>query len=94
MVNKKARGKRAKTRQSFKAKKQKLTINKILTKYNDNDRVQVNIDSRFHSGLPHKRFQGIVGTVIGSQGIAKKVALKRGNKSMKIIIHPVHLKKI
>ena len=61
MSDKKAKGKRAKTRHLFKA--EKLSIERLLQQFKEGDRVVVKPNGRYHSALPFKRFVGHVGEV-------------------------------
>jgi large subunit ribosomal protein L21e len=93
MANKKAKGKRAKTRCKFKRKaRDKTTINEIIKPVAKNDIVQIKINSAYHDGIPHKRMHGLTGKVIGFQGECPIVQLKDGNKTKKIVAHRIHLK--
>lgn len=95
MTNKPSAGKRAKTRNLFRAKRV-ITVNEILKTFQPKDQVQVVIQGSFHGGLPFRRFQGLTGTVIQNRGTCYEVdVFKPGAKeSNLIIVHPVHLKKI
>lgn len=92
MTNKKAKGVRAKTRDKFKRKGVRLSVNRILKEFSVGDSVQVNVNSSFHSGIPHRRYQGISGRVVGKQGSAFKVAVKEGNAPRTLIVTAAHLK--
>ncbi len=88
MSNKKAKGKRAKTRSKMKRKGTKLTIAQLLKKPPVGARIQVNIDSSVHAGLPPKKYQGMVGKVLEHKRLCVEVKMDNG-KSMSL--HPVHL---
>ena len=93
MTNKKAKGKRAKTRNLFRRRVgDKTTVNEMIKPIEIGDVVQININSSKHEGLPPKRFQGKTGKVISFQGKSPVVQLKDGNMSKKSITHKVHLK--
>ncbi len=93
MSNKKAIGKRSRTRRKFKRKvREKTTVNEILKTVELNDVVQINVNSSVHAGLPHSRAQGKTGVVIGFQGKCPIIQIKDGNKPKKIITQNVHLK--
>jgi len=93
MANKKAKGKRSLTRRRYKRNvRDKTTVNQLIKPIALDDVVQVNANSAVHSGLPHRRVDGITGKVIGFQGNCPIVQLKDGNKTKKIITHRVHLK--
>ncbi len=92
MTNKKSGGKRKRTRAKFRRVAAKLTIRKLLQEFEPGTKVHVQLDSAVHSGLPHSRFQGLTGIVIGKQG--KKgvlVSVLHGNKPKTINVHAAHL---
>jgi len=95
MACKKAKGKRAKTRQKLKRKKsmKKLTVNKQLSVFDEGEKVQINIDPSVHSGFPNPRYQGIVGTIDGQQGPRTfKVSFKLGRTKKMCLVNGAHLK--
>ena len=92
MVNKKAKGKRAKTRAKFKKKAGKVTINDILKPLPKGTRVHVDIRPEMHKGMPPAVYQGLDGVVEASQGNACVVSLKKGNLSKKLVVAAVHLR--
>lgn len=92
MANKKAKGKRAKTRRKMKKGNEKVTVNKLLRKIDLGSTAQVNINSSVHSGLPFRRFQGLTGKVKEKRGNAYIVKLRDGGKWKEVIAHPAHLK--
>ena len=73
--------------------KGKLGLSRLLVKYEVGDKVIINIDSAIHSGMPHKRFQGKVGTVIEKRGKAYVLDLPQRKTSKYIIAGPEHIKK-
>jgi len=93
MSNKKAKGKRAKQRDTLK-RKERTTVNKMLAVIEDGQTVQIHINSRIHAGLPFRRFQGKTGTVSGKRGRSYVVDLRDGNKAKQLIVHPAHLKEL
>ncbi|MAG18172.1 MAG: 50S ribosomal protein L21e [Candidatus Diapherotrites archaeon] len=88
MPNKKAKGKRAKTRDKFKSKR-KITVNKLLQQIPIGSKVDIRIESSVHSGIPDKKFHGFTGEVIGKQGRAYLVELKK--QHAKLVIGAAHL---
>lgn len=95
MSGKKAKGKRAKTRNLMRRNvRAKTTVNEILKPMKVGDVVQVNINSSRHEGLPHKRMQGKTGTVVSFQGKAPVLEIYDGNLKKKVITEKVHLKPI
>lgn len=94
MTNKKAKGKRAKTRDKFRKRTGKASVSRLLQDVPEGARVEVNINPSIHSGMPMRRFQGAVGTVGKARGRAICVDVVLGNKPKEIIVHPAHLKVI
>jgi large subunit ribosomal protein L21e len=95
MSNKKAKGKRAKTRTLLRKKnREKTTVNDIIKPIEKGDIVQIKINSSIHEGFPPRRTYGKSGEVIAFQGKLPVVLIKDGNMLKKIICHNVHLKKI
>jgi len=68
----------------------KIRIRKYLQEFKENDRVSISIDPSYQS-IPHPRFQGLSGIVIGNQGRSYYVKIKDGNKTKKILVSPEHL---
>ena len=95
MANKKARGKRGKSRSKLrKRKKDILTVNKLLTSSNEDDRVQIDIEPAMHSAMPSHKLQGLCGIVEGKEGKNCKITVKLGGKEKHLVVNPVHLKKL
>ncbi|MCD6503364.1 MAG: 50S ribosomal protein L21e [Euryarchaeota archaeon] len=69
-------------------------ITRFLQEFNTGDYVTIDIEPSVHKGMPHPRFQGRTGVVIGKQGKAYVVRIRDGGKYKKIIALPVHLKPI
>ncbi len=94
MPNKKARGKRAKTRSKFHRKGPKLSVNKLLAQFKVGERVQIVVNSSHHRGLPPRRFHGLSGIVDAIQGRGLNIAVYDGNMLKHISTTPAHVKKI
>jgi large subunit ribosomal protein L21e len=47
------------------------SLNKVLVDYEAGQRVDIVIDSAFHKGMPHKRYQGKTGIATGTRGRAE-----------------------
>ena len=73
--------------------KGKLGLSRLLAKYEVGDKVIINIDSGVHKGMPHKRFQGKVGTVVEKRGRAYVLDLPQRKTSKYIIAGPEHIKR-
>jgi len=94
MANKKAKGKRAKTRQMMRRKHKKKGVTKLFSELKEKAKVKVNIDSSIHAGMPPTLFQGKTGTIIAKRGNCFEVKIKDGKKEKTIIAGPAHLAEI
>lgn len=94
MANKKAKGKRAKTRRLIKGKKRLKGLSQEFLDLKENTGVQIVIDGSTHSGMPFKRFHGRTGKIIGKKGKCYEVRVKDGNLEKTVLAHPNHLKVI
>ena len=70
----------------------KLSV--ILREYSIGEKVAIKIDPSFHYAMPHRRFHGLTGTVIGKRGKAYLVEVRVGNKRKIVITTPEHLRPI
>ncbi|MFX0034469.1 MAG: 50S ribosomal protein L21e [Candidatus Hermodarchaeota archaeon] len=69
------------------------SVEKYLIDYEINDKVDIITDSSQHSrGMPHSRYHGRTGTVIGQRGRCYLVEVKLGNSKKTLIIGKEHLK--
>lgn len=89
---KKSRGFRAKTRKSLKQKRVRPNITKFLTEFKKNQSVMILQEPSSHKGMPHPRFKGKTGRIIGKRGKAYIVEIVDGNKVKTLITRPEHLK--
>jgi large subunit ribosomal protein L21e len=66
-------------------------LSSLLVEYSPNDRVVVKIDPAQVKGMPHRRFNGLVGTVteVGRRAITLDVPV--GHKTKKLIARKEHL---
>ena len=62
--------------------------------YKVGDRVAIIIDPSFHDGMPHRRYHGRTGVIVGTRGRAYIVEVKVGNKVKHIITYAVHLRPV
>lgn len=73
--------------------KGKLGLSRLLAEYEVGDKVIINIDPGVHKGMPHKRFQGKVGTVVEKRGKAYILDIPQRKTSKLVIAGPEHLRK-
>ena len=64
----------------------------LLRQYNVGDRVLIQIDSRQHKAMPHRRYHGKVGSIkeVGRRSVILNVKL--GNKTKTLITRFDHIK--
>jgi large subunit ribosomal protein L21e len=90
-------GRRIKTRSLLKKKVRERGIKPpsyLLQDYKPGDKVVLKYDPSVHKGMPHRRFYGKIGTVIGKRGRAYVVQVIDGNKTKTLIARPEHLKRL
>jgi large subunit ribosomal protein L21e len=73
--------------------KGKLGLSRLLADYQVGDKVVINIDSGIHKGMPHKRFQGKVATVVEKRGRAYVLDIPQRKTSKIVISGPEHIQK-
>lgn len=66
-------------------------ITRILMDYNIGDRVVIKIDPSFVKGMPHRRFHGKTGIIMGKRGRAYVVKVLMGGFEKTIIARPEHI---
>ena len=85
------------TRRKLKKKireKGKIKINASLQEFETDEKVVIVVDSSYPKGMPHRRFFGKHGKIIGKRGNSYIVEVKDGTKHKKLICARVHLRKI
>jgi large subunit ribosomal protein L21e len=92
----KHRGYRTKTRHKHRKNVRNRgleSVEKYLIDYNIDDKVDIITDSSQHKrGMPHSRYHGRTGTVIGQRGRCYLVEIKLGNSKKTLIIGKEHLR--
>lgn len=68
----------------------KVGIRRYIQNFKNNDQVAIKIDSSYQR-IPHPRFDGKGGRVVGKKGRAYRVRIKDGGKTKEIIVTPEHL---
>ena len=69
-------------------------ITSILKRFEVGDRAAIKIDPSIHSGMPFHNFHGLTGVIVGKQGRCYLLEIKVGSVIKKIVVAPVHLKRI
>jgi large subunit ribosomal protein L21e len=67
-------------------------LSRILIEYRIGDKVYIDVDPAIHGGMPHRRYIGKVGKVVGFRGRAMIVKVEVGSKTKKLILLPEHVK--
>lgn len=67
-------------------------LGSIMIDYTDGQYVVIDVNSAIHYGMPHRRFQGRVGKVVGKRGKSYIVAVSDKNASRILLVRPEHLK--
>jgi len=88
-------GPRKKTRYKFKKEIRRqgiVPVTALIQKFDIGQKVHVVIEPSVQKGMPHRRFHGMTGTVIGQRGRAWLLSIRDGGKEKVIIARPQHLK--
>ena len=88
-------GYRKKTRQKLRVRARergKVSISKIIRRFNLGDRVALVQNPSVQGGMPHPKWKGLVGQVVEKRGASYIVLVRVGNAEKKVISRPVHLK--
>ncbi len=68
----------------------KIKISKYLQKFTEGETVSISINPTYQA-IPHPRFNGKSGKVVGKQGRCYHVEIRDGNKKKDILVAPEHL---
>jgi large subunit ribosomal protein L21e len=88
-------GPRKKTRYKFKKDLRKrgiLPVTTAIQEFEIGQKVHVVCEPSVQKGMPHRRFHGRTGTVVGQRGRAWLLQVSDGNAKKVIIARPQHLK--
>jgi len=92
----KSSGTRRKSRSALTKKvreKGRLPLSRLLTKYEEGEKVVIDIDPAIHKAMPHKRYQGKVATIVGQRGRAYITEIPQRKTVKTIITTPEHMRK-
>lgn len=94
-MTKPSRGVRRKTRKKFAQKPYyRPSITKFLRQYESGQQVVIMQEPSSQRGMPHRRFRGRSGYVLGKRGKSYIVEIQDGNKAKRVISRAEHLKAI
>ena len=88
-------GPRKKTRYKFKKDLRSrgvLPVTRVIQKFEVGQKVHIVCEPSIQKGMPHRRFHGKTGSVIGQRGRAWLVEIRDGNKNKMVISRPQHLR--
>jgi len=88
-------GPRKKTRYKFKKDLRKRgvgPVTSLIQKFDLGQKVHVVCEPSIQKGMPHRRFHGMTGTVVGQRGRAWLLSIRDGQKEKIVIARPQHLK--
>ncbi|MEL9929514.1 MAG: 50S ribosomal protein L21e [Sulfolobales archaeon] len=66
-------------------------LSRLLYEYEVGDRVHIVINPSTHDGMPHRRYHGRTGVVLGRRGDAYEIEVSLGGKKKILFIRPEHL---
>lgn len=69
-------------------------VTRILREYAVGERVSIKIDPSFVKGMPHRRYHGRTGIVLGKRGRAYLIKMLMGGYEKTIIARPEHISPI
>ena len=93
-MGRRAKGFKRKTRSLLTKKPRergKIGLTKVLREYAAGEKVVVKVNPSVHKGMPHRRFQGKVGTIVEKRGKSYVVNVTQGEAEKEIIVRPEHL---
>ncbi len=81
------------SRQQLSKHRERTTVNQLLKLFEIGDNVVIDLNSEVQDAMPHPRFQGKPGKIVGKRGEAYEVSLMDGGKEKTIVTTSAHLKK-
>ncbi|MGC9121721.1 MAG: 50S ribosomal protein L21e [Thermogladius sp.] len=66
-------------------------LSRILVEYKEGEVVHIDINPSVHKGMPHRRYQGKTGVVVGKRGRALIVKVNLGGKEKTLFVRPEHV---
>ncbi|MEM3391857.1 MAG: 50S ribosomal protein L21e [Archaeoglobaceae archaeon] len=77
-----------------KVREKGLKLRKFLQEFSMGQRVVIDIESASQKGMPHPRYHGRSGVVVGQRGRAYLVQIRDGGKIKTLISRPEHLRAV
>lgn len=88
-IMKGSKGFRANSR--YKLKEGRFKIADSLQDFKPGNSVRIKLNPNIHRGMPHPKYQGAFGKILGKKGNSFILEIKNGNKLKQIISRPEHL---
>ncbi len=92
------RGFRHRTRKTFKKSIREKggvpPLSLLMIEYQVGEKVHIITNPAIHKGMPHRRYHGWTGTVVGKRGKSYIVEVKIGKKTKTLFIRPEHLRPV
>jgi large subunit ribosomal protein L21e len=88
-------GPRKKTRYKFKKDLRERglpPVTCVIQNFDIGQQVHIVCNPSVQKGMPHRRFHGLTGTVLGRRGRAWMLTIRDGNADKIVIARPQHLK--
>jgi large subunit ribosomal protein L21e len=88
-------GPRKKTRYKFKKgirRRGLPPVTSVIQKFEVGQKVHIVCEPSIHRGMPHRRFHGKTGTILGQRGRAWLLKILDGETVKTVIARPQHLK--
>jgi len=67
-------------------------VTSIIQEFEEGQKVHIVVDSSVQKGMPHRRFHGRTGQIIGKQGRAWVLEINDGRSIKTVVARPQHLK--
>lgn len=87
----KSHGSRRRTRSLLRSPSTKKGLSSLLVEYSPDDKVVIKIDPAQVKGMPHRRFNGLVGTVTKVGRRAVTIDVNVGNKVKSLTARKEHV---
>ncbi|MCX8163077.1 MAG: 50S ribosomal protein L21e [Candidatus Micrarchaeota archaeon] len=91
---KRSKGKMSKRTRKVGNNALKLTASVLVKKYEIGQKVAIVPHPRYPAGMPHPKYKGRVGKIIGKKGKAYEIEIKDGEKNKIIIANCEHIKEV
>ncbi|WOF15754.1 50S ribosomal protein L21e [Methanoplanus sp. FWC-SCC4] len=88
-------GQRKKTRYKYKKALRRrglAPVTSVIQQFDEGQKVHIVVDPSVQLGMPHRRFHGKTGIILGKQGRAWVLEISDGNSKKVVISRPQHLK--